>query len=48
MSSEKIINAHGELRIADLDGKHDLVVDFDAERDSRSSGIRGFFSRTPK
>jgi len=48
MSVEKVINCHGEIRIADLESKHDLVVDFDTEADQRSTGIMGFFSRTPK
>ena len=47
MSSEKVINPHGELRITDQTSNHQLVVDFDTERDRRSSGIMGFFKKGP-
>ena len=33
MSSEKIINAHGQLHISDCTANHDLTVDFDTERE---------------
>ena len=33
MSSEKVINAHGELVLTDLTTDHDLIVDFDTERE---------------
>ena len=48
MSTEKIMNAIGQLKLRSLTENHELVVSFDAESDRRSGFFGSLMSRGPR
>lgn len=47
MSIQKILNLCGSITLTDLTNKYELVVQFDAEKEQRSSGFMSMFSADP-
>ena len=48
MSTQKVMNPVGNLRIKDKTNGYELSVSFDAQKDQRSSGLMSLFSSSPE
>ena len=47
MSTQKILNPLGSITLTDLTNNYEMELEFDAEKNKRSTGISAFFSMPP-